>query len=103
MFVPDLYVIQITHWTKDPKPRNGNFRVDMDTILLIAASTATRPQALVESSAAKNSNKALLYEDIQIFRVRDERNWNRTTTIARVDLTNIKGKGRVYRATIRGC
>lgn len=80
----------------DPKPRHGRFRVQMDIILLCAA-TSTRPQALIESSSAKGSNKALSYEHIEILRVPDKYDWNQTTTIARVSLVHIKnsgGKGR---------
>ncbi|KAF2179944.1 hypothetical protein K469DRAFT_715808 [Zopfia rhizophila CBS 207.26] len=97
MYVQDLYVILSAHWTMDAKPRHGRFRVQMDTILLLCGATSTRPQALIESSSAKGSNKALSYEHIDILRVRDKENRNRTTTIARVSLVHIKtsgGKGR---------
>jgi hypothetical protein len=102
MYEEDLYAIQSTHWTMDPKPHHRRFRVQMDTILLLSAATATRPQALVESLSAKGLNKALPYEYIEILRVRDKYNWNRTTAIAHVSLVHIKnsrGKGRRYVAT----
>jgi hypothetical protein len=102
MYKEDMHVILSAHWMIDPKPRHGRFRVQLDTIFLLSAATGTRPQALIESSSAKGSNKALSYEHIEILRVRDKYNWNRTTTVARVILVYIKnsgGKGRRYVVT----
>jgi hypothetical protein len=102
MYVQDLYAIIDAHWTMDAKPRHGRFRVQMGAILLLSGATATRPQALVESSSARGSNKALSYEHITILKVRDAKNFNQTTTVALVSLVHIKnsgGTGRRYVAT----
>jgi hypothetical protein len=103
MYVLDLYTILRALWTMDAKPRHGRFRAQIDTILVLAGATATRPQALIESSSAKGSNKALSYEHITILRVRDKKNRNRTTTVVLVNLVHIKnsgGKGRRYVAAL---
>lgn len=76
----------------------------MGAILLLSGATATRPQALVESSSARGSNKALLYKHITILKVRDAKNFNQTTTVALVSLVHIKnsgGKGRCKRFIFR--
>lgn len=104
MCVSDLFIILQAHWSMDTKPRHGRFRAQIDTILLLAGATATRPQALIESSSAKGSNKSLTYEHITILRVRDKDNRNRTTTVALLDLVHIKnsgGKGTRYVANLR--
>ena len=97
MHVQDLYAIQHAHWADDTKPLHGLSRVQISLLLLLSAATATRPGALVESSSAKGSNKALSYKDVSIFKARDAKDQNRTTIAVKVNLVHIKnsgGKGR---------
>lgn len=97
MYVQDLYVVIRAHWAEDTKALHGRLRVEISLLLLLSASTTTRPGALVESSSAKGSNKALSYEHISIMKVRDVKNPSHTTTVVMVNLVHIKnsgGKGR---------
>ncbi|KAJ9644084.1 hypothetical protein H2199_003952 [Coniosporium tulheliwenetii] len=97
MYVQDLYVVIHAHWVEDTKALHGRLRVEISPLLLLSAATTIRPGALVESGSAKGSNKALSYEHISIMKVRDVKDPNRTTTVAKVSLVHIKnagGKGR---------
>ncbi|KAI9869309.1 MAG: hypothetical protein M1813_000098 [Trichoglossum hirsutum] len=61
------------------------------------STTTTRPGALVESSSAKGSNKALSYEHVTVMKVRDITDPKCSTIVVKVDLVHIKnseGKGR---------
>ncbi|KAI9719521.1 MAG: hypothetical protein M1828_006150 [Chrysothrix sp. TS-e1954] len=64
MYVEDLYTVLYALWAEDPKALHGRLRVQTALILLLSAATGTRPGALVESDACRDSNKALKYEDI---------------------------------------
>jgi hypothetical protein len=99
IYVEDLYVMLYAHWAIDSKPRHGRMRVQVSLVLLLAAATATRPGALIESGSAKGSNKALAYEHISVAKVRDAKDPERTTVAVWVSLVHIKnsgGKGRRY-------
>ena len=96
MYVQDLYAILHAHWAFCRKARHGRFRVQIDTVFLMCAVTSTHPQALIESSSARGTNKALCYRHIQLWRVRDKLKQDRTTTIAIVTLVHIKGGGTKY-------
>ena len=90
MHVQDLYAILHAHWADDTKALHSLSGVQISLLLLLSAATATRPGALVESSSAKGSNKALSYEHISIIKVRNEKNLSRTTIIIKVTLVHIK-------------
>jgi hypothetical protein len=46
-------------------------------LYLLSAATATRPGALLESSSAKGTNKALWYEHIEILKIPHPENASR--------------------------
>jgi hypothetical protein len=97
MHVQDLYAILHAHWADDTKALHGLSRVQISLLLLLSAATATRPGALVESSSAKGSNKALSFEHVSIMKVGDVKDPSRSTIVAKVNLVHIKnsgGKGR---------
>ncbi|KAI9763522.1 MAG: hypothetical protein M1839_006442 [Geoglossum umbratile] len=97
MYVQDLYAILHAHWVDDTKALHGRLRAELPLLLLLSGATTTRPGALVESSSAKGSNKALSYEHITVMKVRDVTDPKRSTIVVKVALVHIKnsgGKGR---------
>ena len=99
MYVQDLYAVLHALWVDDTKALHGRIRVQLSLILLLSGATATRPGALIESSSARGSNKALSYEHVTLLKVRDTTNRERNTIVAKVSLVHIKncgGKGRRY-------
>ena len=99
MFVQDFYVILYVHWVEDARFLPGLVRTQISTLYLLSAATATRPGALVESSSAKGTNKALWYEHVEILKTRPPNDPTRTVMAVRVNLVHVKdsrGKGRRY-------
>jgi len=97
MYVQDLYAILHAHWVDDTKALHGRLRAELPLLLLLSGATTTRPGALVESSSAKGSNKALSYEHVTVMKVRDITDPKCSTIVVKVDLVHIKnsgGKGR---------
>lgn len=92
MYVQDLYAVLHALWIDDSKPLHGFIRVQISLLLLLSAATATRPGAIVESASAKGSNKALLFRNIELIKVRSLHNPKRCTIVANVNLENIKNK-----------
>ncbi|KAI9794438.1 MAG: hypothetical protein M1816_005508 [Peltula sp. TS41687] len=93
MDVQDLCVVIHADWVEDTKALHGLLRVEISMLLLLKRRYTTRPGALVESSSAKGSDKALSYELISVMRVRGVKDPNHTTTVAMVDLVHIKNSG----------
>jgi len=97
MFVEDLFVMIHAHWSLDESALWGRMRVQQSLVFILCAATASRPGAILVSGSATDTGKALLYEHIEIMRIRHVQNPNRTTTVALVTLVNVKtsgGKGR---------
>ena len=97
IYIQNLYTIIQAHQTIDLKPYYSQFQIEIFLILLLSAIIAIKLGALVKSSSARGSNKALLYRNIIIIRVYNIRDLNQTTTLATIDLIHIKnsgGKGR---------
>jgi hypothetical protein len=92
MFVQDLYAILHALWVVDTKPLHGFIRVQISLLLLLSAATATRPGAIVESASAKGSNKALLFKNIELMKVRSIEDRSQSTIVVNVNLENIKNK-----------
>lgn len=92
MYVYDLYTILYALWVDDTKPLYGFIRVQILLLLLLSAATATRPGAIVESGSAKGSNKALLFKNIKILKVRSIVDPSWSTIVANVNLENVKNK-----------
>ncbi|KAF2647143.1 hypothetical protein K491DRAFT_723683 [Lophiostoma macrostomum CBS 122681] len=92
MYVQDLYAILHALWVDDTKPLHGFIRVQISTLLLLSAATATRPGALVESASNRNSNKALCFKDVIVIKVRSVENPRRSTVVANVNLEHVKNK-----------
>jgi hypothetical protein len=61
-------------------------------LLLLSAATAIRPRAIVESASAKGSNKALLFRNIKLLKVRSIADPSWSTIIANINLKNVKNK-----------
>ncbi len=74
IFITDLHVIIHGHWTLDTRALHGQIQVQMSLILLLYATTATRPGALIVSRSIRGSTRVLLYEHILIMRVHDVKN-----------------------------
>lgn len=94
MFVQDLYAVLHGLWVDDVTPRHGFVRVQITLLLLLSAATATRPGAIVESASAKGSNKALLFRNIELMKVRNVKNTEQSTLVANVTLEHVKNKER---------
>ncbi|KAF2844130.1 hypothetical protein T440DRAFT_436829, partial [Plenodomus tracheiphilus IPT5] len=92
MYVQDLYAILHALWVDDTKPLHGFVRVQISLLLLLSAATATRPGAIVESASAKGSNKALLFMNIELLKVRSVVESSQSTIVANVNLENVKNK-----------
>lgn len=94
MFVEDLYVMVRAQWSLDAKAMHGRIRVEESFVFILCAATATRPGAVLVRGTAKDSKKKVFsYKHIQIMRVRDAKNLERTTTVALVSLVHIKNSG----------
>jgi hypothetical protein len=61
-------------------------------LLLLSATTAIRPGAIVKSASAKGSNKALLFKNIELLKVCSIVDPSRSTIVANVNLKNVKNK-----------
>ena len=97
MYVQDLYAVLHALWVDDTKALYGRIQVQLSLIFLLSSATSTRPGALVESSSARGSNKALSYEYVTVMKVHDttDREWS--MIVIGVNLVHIKnsgGKGR---------
>jgi hypothetical protein len=92
MYVQDLYAILHALWVDDTKPLHGFIRIQISLLLLLSATTATRPGAIVESASAKGSNKALSFKNIKLLKVRSIVDPSRSTIVANVNLENVKNK-----------
>lgn len=92
MFVQDLYAILHALWVDDTKPLHGFIRIQISLLLLLSAATATRPGALVESASNKGTNKALWFKDVQLMKVRNLKDPNKSTIVANVNLEHVKNK-----------
>ncbi len=67
MNVNDLLLVLQYHWAFDTETfPHERQRVQLSLLLLMAAYTATRPGALVESGCARGSNRAICYKDIDL-------------------------------------
>ena len=93
MYVQDLYAVLHALWVDDTKALHGRIRVQLSLILLLSGATSTRPGALVESSSARGSNKALSYEHVTVMKVRDTTDRERSTIVIGVNLVHIKNSG----------
>ena len=106
MYVQDLYAILHALWVDDTKPLHGLVRVQIFALLLLSATTATRPGALVESASNRNSNKALCYKDVELMKVRSVEDPQRSTIIANVNLEHCKNEekgGQSYVSLLWSC
>jgi hypothetical protein len=92
MYVQNLYAILHALWVDNIKPLHGFIRVQISLLLLLSAATATRPGAIVESASAKGSNKALLFKNIELMKVRSIKHRSQSTIVVNVNLENIKNK-----------
>lgn len=93
MFIRDFYVIVYEHWVEDTRALHGVVRVQIWTLHLLSAATANRPGALVESSSAKGTNKALWFEHVDILKIRHPQDPSRTVLAVKVNLVHIKDSG----------
>ena len=92
MYVQDLYAILHALWVDDDRPLHGLVRVQISTLLLISAATATRPGALIESTSKRKSNKVLCFKDVSLMMVRTVEDPRKSTLVVNVNLEHLKNK-----------
>lgn len=90
MFVQDLYAILHALWVDNVTPQHGFIRVQIALLLLFSTATAIRPDAIVESASAKGSNRALLFKDVELMKVRNLGDSKKSTIIANITLEHVK-------------
>jgi hypothetical protein len=92
MNINDLLLVLQYHWAFDreafPHERQ---RVQLSLLLLMAAYTATRPGALVESGCARGSNRAICYKDINLLILSNPNPGERDLLVMEVTLVYRKG------------